>query len=123
MKIVRRRIDPEERRLMYELSNKRCAYCGYRIGFSEVTIDHKIPLSRGGPDCMDNMVCSCRPCNELKRDRTVEEFRGLVATMNHDMMQQDQRYRAAIRFGLIREHRKKKIVFYFETREAARKKR
>ena len=119
----RKRLDPELRRQLYERQNKKCGYCGNKIGFSEVTVDHKIPLSRGGPDCMDNMICSCKPCNALKGNRTVEEFRGLVGLLNHNLMQKDSGYRALIRFGLIREHRRKKIRFYFEQREEARRRR
>ena len=44
----RRRIDPDARRALWEDQNRRCGYCGRKIGFSEVTVDHIIPLSRGG---------------------------------------------------------------------------
>lgn len=123
-KVKRGKIDPELRHQLYELQNKRCGYCGTKIGFSEVTVDHKIPLSRGGPDCMDNMICSCKPCNALKGNRTIEEFRGVMQQVNYNLMQQRADYRAALRFGLIREHKRKRILFYFEARgEARRRKR
>lgn len=98
----RRRMNPEERRAIWERENRRCGYCGLKIGINEVTIDHKIPISRGGPDCLDNMICCCKGCNEYKSDRTIEEFRAAVQGANYRLMQKAPEYRAALRFGLIR---------------------
>lgn len=121
-KTHRRHIDPDERRALWEEQNRRCGYCGTKIGYSEVTVDHIIPISRGGPDCKDNMICSCRPCNEFKRNRTVEEFRAAIQTANYNLMQKEPEYRAVLRFGLIREYRKK-VRFYFEVAENRRKRK
>ena len=74
MKIVRHRLTAAERKDLWERMNRRCAYCGIKIGFSEVTADHKIPISRGGPDTSQNRVCCCGPCNALKADRTIVEL-------------------------------------------------
>lgn len=117
MKIVRHRLTNAERKDLWECMNRRCAYCGTKIGLSEVTADHKIPISRGGPDTAQNRVCACRPCNALKADRTVEEFRALVTGINYDLMQREPGYRAALRFGTLREHKRKYIYFYYETME------
>lgn len=86
-------------------------------------MDHKIPISRGGPDCLDNMVCSCKPCNELKRDRTVEEFRGVVSVMLYNLMQRSPEYRAALRFGYLREHRKRPRFYFEQCDERSKRKR
>jgi 5-methylcytosine-specific restriction endonuclease McrA len=48
-----------------------CAYCGVRDTLSE---DHKLPLSRGGSDDIENIAPACKPCNFSKGKRTVEEF-------------------------------------------------
>ena len=113
MSIQRRRISKDVRKALWERLNRKCGYCGMKIGLPEVTIDHMVPLSRGGADCIDNMICSCKMCNELKRNRTIEEFRGTVSGLTYDLMQESPKYRAAIRFGFVRVYRKK-AVFYFE---------
>ena len=118
MTVHRRRIDQETRRMLWERENRRCGYCGSKIGFGEVTIDHKIPLSRGGPDCPDNMICSCYGCNSFKGNRTIEEFRKIVQGANYELMQKAPEYRSSLRFGLIREYKKKKVLFHFEILEA-----
>lgn len=51
-----------------------CQLCGMRVVKSKVsipeqaTIDHIIPLSRGGPHSLENCQCACRACNVAKRD-------------------------------------------------------
>lgn len=45
--------------------NGCCAYCGSR-NISE--IDHFIPLSKGGPDCLGNYLPSCEWCNSSKHN-------------------------------------------------------
>jgi len=38
------------------------------------TVDHKIPVSRGGTNARDNLVAACARCNFRKGRKTVEEF-------------------------------------------------
>lgn len=117
MSVKRRRIGTETRRELWERENRRCAYCGTKIGLSEVTVDHKIPLSRGGPDSRENMVCACIGCNKLKADKTVEEFRKSVGAIEQDLLNESPKFRAALRFRILRENKKKRILFQFEARE------
>ena len=53
----------------------RCAYCGIECAGS-YTIDHKIPLSRGGCNKIDNLALACRKCNCKKNDKTDYEYCG-----------------------------------------------
>lgn len=48
-----------------------CYYCKKTRG---KTLDHKVPMSRGGDDSLGNLVLACSRCNELKDDMTEEEF-------------------------------------------------
>jgi 5-methylcytosine-specific restriction endonuclease McrA len=49
----------------------RCQYCGR--GDLPLTLDHVLPLSRGGDDTWENLVCACVGCNNRKGDRTPPE--------------------------------------------------
>lgn len=49
-----------------------CAYCGSKI---LVEIDHRIPLSRGGSNLIENILPACRRCNRPKGTMTEEESR------------------------------------------------
>ena len=51
--------------------NGRCQYCGEKR--SDLTIDHIIPKSRDGTDSWENLVAACKPCNNKKGSRTLEE--------------------------------------------------
>ena len=54
----------------------RCAYCG---NAGPLEIEHKIPLSRGGTNSIDNIVPSCKRCNRRKLSKTDSEFRAFLA--------------------------------------------
>ena len=43
-----------------------CHYCGRKFTFKELTLDHVVPLSRGGTTSPGNVVPACRECNKAK---------------------------------------------------------
>jgi 5-methylcytosine-specific restriction endonuclease McrA len=45
----------------------RCGYCERPTPPKELTMDHRVPLIRGGRSVRGNMVPSCKPCNNRKR--------------------------------------------------------
>jgi 5-methylcytosine-specific restriction endonuclease McrA len=49
-----------------------CAYCG---STDEPTLDHVIPISRGGRHSVGNLQCLCAHCNFTKHDKLTVEFR------------------------------------------------
>jgi 5-methylcytosine-specific restriction endonuclease McrA len=50
-----------------------CQYCRQKLPPRELTLDHVIPRSRGGASTWENLVASCKPCNNVKGDRTPAE--------------------------------------------------
>jgi 5-methylcytosine-specific restriction endonuclease McrA len=62
----------EIRQYLLEKFQRRCAYCGTTdVPFE---IDHIVPKSRHGSNRVSNLCLSCHACNQLKGDRTAEEF-------------------------------------------------
>jgi 5-methylcytosine-specific restriction endonuclease McrA len=49
-------------------------HCHYCDQVAKLTIDHVIPLSRGGKDSKDNIVAACLHCNTSKGNKTLEEW-------------------------------------------------
>jgi len=49
----------------------RCQYFGTTN--SPLTIDHIIPRVKGGSDTWENLVTACKPCNQKKSDKTIDE--------------------------------------------------
>uniref|UniRef100_A0A6J5ZIW7 Unannotated protein n=1 Tax=freshwater metagenome TaxID=449393 RepID=A0A6J5ZIW7_9ZZZZ len=54
------------RRAVFARDGWACQYCGTG---SNLTVDHVIPRSKGGPSTWENIVASCAPCNRRKADR------------------------------------------------------
>ncbi len=44
-----------------------CHYCGKEVGFAALTMDHLLPLSKGGRSSKENIVACCKECNSLKK--------------------------------------------------------
>jgi len=55
---------------------KQCHYCARPIKGREKTLDHVIPLSRGGMHSLSNVVIACPTCNFSKHAKTPEEWRA-----------------------------------------------
>ena len=53
---------------------QHCHYCGKPLTLKAVSVDHTIPLSRGGLHVIDNVEPVCQSCNHHKHARTPEEF-------------------------------------------------
>lgn len=62
--------------------NYTCIFCGARPGDkrkgkvlrrSDFTLDHLIPVSKGGRNTWGNTACACYWCNHRKADRTPNE--------------------------------------------------
>lgn len=45
----------------------QCYYCQARIHPSELTMDHVVPIIRGGLTSKGNVVPACKDCNDKKR--------------------------------------------------------
>ena len=50
-----------------------CLYCGKEYGRHSLTRDHVMPVSRGGRDVWENVVCACFHCNSRKGGRTPQQ--------------------------------------------------
>ncbi|OGQ99327.1 MAG: HNH endonuclease [Deltaproteobacteria bacterium RIFOXYD12_FULL_57_12] len=50
-----------------KISQGTCYFCGGKIAAAELTMDHLVPLGRGGRSTKDNVVCACKTCNTTKK--------------------------------------------------------
>jgi 5-methylcytosine-specific restriction endonuclease McrA len=64
------KIPPVSRKEILRRDANQCQYCGNR---KQLTIDHVIPLSRGGKHIWNNVVIACSTCNSRKSNKTPEE--------------------------------------------------
>lgn len=48
-------------------SRGRCYYCDAQIPPKELTMDHLVPIIRGGKSVKSNIVTACKECNNKKK--------------------------------------------------------
>ena len=71
--VPRRLLRPNRRNLLLR-DDHTCQYCGRLGNAADLTVDHVIPVSRGGaPDRWENVVIACRKCNWRKANHRPEE--------------------------------------------------
>ncbi len=52
-----------------------CHFCQKKFAASELTMDHLVPLARGGTSAKGNIVCACKSCNQSKKlDTPVDDL-------------------------------------------------
>ena len=56
----------------------RCHYCGMPTTPKELTMDHVIPLSRGGKSTKGNVVPACKICNNMKKQLLPMEWEAYL---------------------------------------------
>jgi 5-methylcytosine-specific restriction endonuclease McrA len=61
---------------LFRESHEHCHYCGVWLELRFRTIDHVVPLSKGGRHNMDNIVVACKPCNCKKHDSMPDVILG-----------------------------------------------
>lgn len=123
-------IDRKKIHLKY---NGKCGYCGKDIDIKDMQIDHIIPKRNFVSDVknnikvpdflkhltivdvnhFDNLMPSCRVCNNWKKTFYLELFRYEIGEQVKRLKAYSANYRLATRYGLI-EETEKPIVFYFE---------
>ncbi len=56
-----------------QIAAGKCYYCGRVVGAENLTMDHVIPVARGGRSTRGNCVPCCKDCNNEKRAATPAE--------------------------------------------------
>ncbi len=100
-----------DRKQVYLKCKQRCAYCGEKIEFSQMEVDHVFSKrqwqfsskeKRPYPtvDDIRNLLPSCHSCNHYKRSYSLEGFRHLMKTL-HKRIESHYINKVAIKYGII----------------------
>lgn len=65
----RRLFTYEERKSTLKRSGGVCACCGKKLTTKTMTMDHIVPISRGGTNLLENLVALCPECNKEKGNK------------------------------------------------------
>jgi len=64
------------------ISTGTCHYCRRRVGPKALTMDHLVPLGRGGTSARGNVVPACKDCNSKKKSLVPVEWREYLASLD-----------------------------------------
>ena len=111
------------REQVYSKYHGRCAYCGRKIDYKDMQVDHLIPQLEftygnvaGDKDDISNLMPSCRICNHYKRAESLETFRKWIETIPEKLGERQYIYKVGMAYGFFDDtHRK--VRFYFEEKE------
>lgn len=59
-----------------------CHYCGRHVGRENLTMDHIVPLARGGRSAKGNLVPACKACNTKKKYLLPLEWEEYLNSLN-----------------------------------------
>ena len=93
-------IDTDLKMLALSKSNNRCCHCGCKFNYKhKFTIEHVIPLSKGGSNKLENLVALCDVCNSKKNDDIIlptEYFHYLKPEFSNILMKNQKDYYEAL---------------------------
>lgn len=95
----RRNFSVSERSAVYTKTEGHCAICGKFVPYTEFTVDHIVPLAKGGSNDLSNLQCACGVCNRIKQDILPEELmEKLVKIMLFQVQKkQNKKYRKILK--------------------------
>ena len=67
-----------------ELAKGKCHYCGRRFHPSQLTMDHIVPIVRGGFTRKQNVVTCCKECNSKKKYLLPVEWQEYLDKLKQD---------------------------------------
>jgi 5-methylcytosine-specific restriction endonuclease McrA len=70
-------ISPTRRLAIYIRDNYHCVYCNKdlkNVSPNERTLDHIVPVSKGGSNKSTNLITSCKKCNSSRRNISIYKF-------------------------------------------------
>jgi 5-methylcytosine-specific restriction endonuclease McrA len=62
----------------------RCYYCKKKVAPKELTLDHMVPIIRGGKSTKGNIVPVCKECNNKKKYLLPIEWAEYVERLTED---------------------------------------
>ena len=59
---------------LIERDGSACVWCGRELWVRDLTREHVVPRSRGGPMTAENAVVACRACNKRRGSKPVDAY-------------------------------------------------
>ncbi|MBI4902888.1 MAG: HNH endonuclease [Acidobacteria bacterium] len=90
-------------RMFAEAEGKPCPYCGEYMNRRTKSLDHMVPLNKGGLHGTVNVIICCSRCNSAKRDRSFDDWVSRLQEPYTSVMiaEYEQRYGSASSQSLL----------------------
>lgn len=98
-KIKRKSYSEDTRKLIYLNAGGRCELCGRKILLEDMTIDHITPLAMGGEDDVENLSCTCYPCNLFKGNILPSDFMERITDIF--LYQMERRHKDRVEWKIV----------------------
>lgn len=80
-KSKRIKFSKEMRKEVYRKSEGKCLLCGKFVDYDDFTVDHIVPLAKGGTNDVSNLQCACKRCNSIKQDILPDELNDVLVEL------------------------------------------
>lgn len=119
---MRKAIPKKTRELVYQKYQGHCAYCGCKLEYKDMQVDHIVSVYRHNMindiseeelNSIENYMPACRACNFYKGTWELESFRKNLSTMLYRNLRDNFNYKLLMKYGLIKEDLHP-VKFYFE---------
>jgi 5-methylcytosine-specific restriction enzyme A len=64
------------------ISTGLCHYCRRQVGAKALTMDHVVPLGRGGTSSRGNVAPACKDCNNRKKGMVPVEWQDYLDALD-----------------------------------------
>lgn len=121
-------ISVKKREVVYSKFKGRCAYCGDKILYENMSVDHITAKYRGsthseirayglekGTNDIENLNPSCKSCNSSKSTFTVSDWKKQLKLKHERLLRDNSSYRILNRFKAIKYNNN--ITFHFEKKQ------
>lgn len=55
-----------------------CVFCEMQLNFEQATVEHIVPINKGGPNVLENLTISCRMCNNNRNSTPFDEWKKVA---------------------------------------------
>jgi len=69
-----------------KIGSGRCHYCGKVVPPAQLTMDHVVPLARGGQSVKGNIVACCKDCNSKKKSMPFFEWQEYLEKLSQEAL-------------------------------------
>ena len=99
------------RRYLHRVQRGKCHYCSMQMsivvsGKFFCTVDHKLPISEGGSNMIDNLVGACFTCNNMRGTIPYWAFQRFVSLYGNS-----EPVRAVMRRLTVEEYQRQKAMW------------